>query len=145
MAARKRRKKATRKRTRKSDALAPHKPRVDLRVGGEYFVDFPSEAEGQLDGVIVRLEQEKTLAYVWGVTVVEWTITPSETGCSYTFIHYGQPPGMVDQEEGIAAGWHAWYDDLDTHLEGRVPEYGEKARWEKLMPAYRARIAKVLN
>ena len=117
--------------------------RVDLRVGGEYHVEFPA-GKGELDGVIVRLESERRLALVWGVSVLEWTISPRSDACSYTFLHHGQPPGMVDQEGGIAAGWHAWLDDLDTHLDGGSPEHGS-ARFDALLPPYTARIAELLG
>ena len=117
--------------------------RVDLRVGGEYHVDF-SPIDGQLDGVIVRLETERRLAMVWGLSVLEWTITPEADACRYTFLHHGQPPGLVDDEAGIAAGWHAWLDDLDTHTDGGTPDDG-KARVAALMPAYSPPIAELIG
>ncbi len=118
--------------------------RIDLRVGGDYSVEFtPSEA-GMLEGVIVRVEAERTLAYVWGVSVVEWTISPLDDRCRFTFVHHGQPPGMVDEEAGIAAGWHEWLDDLDTYLHGGSPEH-TPARAEEFKQSYTMRIARVLN
>ncbi len=116
---------------------------IDLRVGGDYRVDFPP-GKGELDGVIVRLEPERRLALVWGVSVLEWTITPRGDACSYSFLHHGQPPGLVEHEGGIAAGWHAWLDDLDTHLGGGTPDDGH-ARFETLLPPYSARLAELLG
>ena len=84
-----------------------HPARVDLRVGGAYRVDFGDG--GGLDGVIVRLQPERGLAYVWGRAVVEWTLEPAGAGCRYTFRHHGQEPAP----EG--AGW------TDAGAGGRVP------------------------
>lgn len=118
--------------------------RIDLRVGGDYYVDFGRTNEGAIDGVIVRVEPGRRLAYVWGLSVLEWTIEPDASGCRYTFVHHGQPPGLVDHEEGIAAGWHVWLEDLDAHLEGETPGPDEDhARWNAARPAYRERIGSV--
>lgn len=117
--------------------------RIDLRVGGDYYVDFPP-GKGALDGVIVRVEPERTLAYVWGLSVLEWTITPEEDGCRYSFLHHGQPPGLVPQEGGIAAGWHAWLDNLSAHLDGGPP-VDDNARFEDLLPPYTERLSAVLD
>ncbi len=118
--------------------------RIDLRVGGDYHVDFNPREAGMLDGVIVRVEEERTLAYVWGVSVLEWTITPLGEGCRFTFVHHGQPPGMVDEEAGIAAGWHEWLDDLGAHLDGGSHEH-TRAREEELKRFYAGRISQNLN
>ena len=63
--------------------------RIDLRVGGEYHLDFSRTDGGELDGVIVRLAPERRLAYVWGVSVLEWTLEVDGEGCSYQFVHHG--------------------------------------------------------
>lgn len=39
--------------------------RVDLRVGGDYSVDFSRTSEGTLEGVIVRIEPARRLAVGW--------------------------------------------------------------------------------
>ncbi|MEO8540422.1 MAG: SRPBCC domain-containing protein, partial [bacterium] len=91
---------------------------VDLRVGGDYRVDFSKTNSGLLDGVIVAIEPARLLRYAWGTTIVEWTIEPAAQGCKHTFLQTGLPdrgPG----EEQLVAGWHAWFDDLDTFLDGR--------------------------
>ncbi len=116
--------------------------RIDLRVGGDYRVDFPP-GQGELDGVIVRVQTERTLAYVWGVSVVEWTLEADGDGCRYQFTHHGQPPGLVDDEAGIAAGWHAWLDDFDAHLDGITRDAGGEDAL--LLPPYQKRLAEVLD
>ncbi len=62
--------------------------RIDLRIGGDYHVDFSRSEGGELDGVIVRVEPERTLAYVWGMSVLEWRLEPGDGGCRCTFVHH---------------------------------------------------------
>ena len=64
--------------------------KIDLRVGGEWHVDFGRTGDGELAGVIVRVEPEKVLTYAWGLSMCEWTITPASDGCDYTFVHAGR-------------------------------------------------------
>jgi uncharacterized protein YndB with AHSA1/START domain len=118
--------------------------RVELQVGGAYFVEFPPHVDDALDGVIVRMEQERHLAYVWRNTVVEWIIEEAGEGCRYTFTHHGQPPGLVPDEAGIAAGWHEWFDLLASHLEDEI---SEKDRIDpvELLAYYGKRIDRVLD
>jgi uncharacterized protein YndB with AHSA1/START domain len=120
--------------------------RIDLRPGGDYFVDFSRTTEGSLDGVIVRAEPERMLTYVWGLSVHEWKLERDGDGCRYTYVHHGQPPGLVPQDEGIAAGWHVWLDDLEAYLNGiDPPADDEHARTQSLGPLYRERLDAVLG
>ncbi len=117
--------------------------KIDLRVGGDYYVEFP-DGKGQLDGVIVRFETERSIAYVWGTSVVEWMLEADGNGCRFEFVHHCQSPGQVDDEAGIVSGWHAWLEDLDTYLDGGKIEQGSD-RWAERMEAYRAELASVLD
>ena len=103
--------------------------RIDLRVGGDYNVDFGPNA-GELDGVIVRIEQERILAYVWGRSVIEWSIEPDGEGWT---------------NEGIAAGWHGWLDALNAHLDGVAMSAEALTAHEKLEAPYRERIDALLK
>ena len=121
--------------------------KVDLRVGGDYFVDFHGNGEDGLDGIIVRCEEEKKLAYVWGWSYCEWVIEDGEDGCSYTFVQNGLADrGLDADEEGLAAGWHGFFDQLDWHLDGKrwTKEEGE-AVWHARKPAYRAQLDSVIR
>jgi uncharacterized protein YndB with AHSA1/START domain len=118
--------------------------KVDLRPGGEWVVDFTGE-DGVLDGVIVRVEHERQLGYVWGWSYVEWVITDGEDGCTYTFVQNGLADRGED-EEGLPAGWHEFFDRLDNHLEGVYLTADEhKARWIELKPAYRKQLDAVIR
>jgi uncharacterized protein YndB with AHSA1/START domain len=118
--------------------------RVDLRPGGEWYVDFSSTNDGRLDGVIVRVEPERVLTYAWGWSVVEWSLTPIDGGCAYTFVQNGLAD-RGDDEEGLPAGWHDFIDRMEEHLEGYYPTREQhRARWEGLKPAYRAQLDRTL-
>ena len=111
--------------------------KIDLRVGGEYLVDFGSTDQGAIHGVIARIEPGRLLAYVWGWSVVEWSIEAAPDGCSYTFVQNGLAD-RGDDEEGLAAGWHEFLDRLDGHLDGEyIPRAQQKENWESLKPPYR--------
>lgn len=112
---------------------------IELRVGGAYHVDFGEH--GRIDGVIVRVAEQSNLAYVWGVSVVEWHLQPTPRGCAYTFTHHGQPPGLVPDEGGIAAGWEAWLGALDRFVDGLPADRTAEHRMcTRLEPLYREEI-----
>lgn len=121
--------------------------RVDLRVGGEYFVDFSRASPENLDGVIVAVEHEALLRYVWGLSVIEWKLVAAGAGCSYTFVHHGMPRRDIPDEEGVAVGWHAWLDSLERVLTaGRPGTVAENAAdYERLSGLYRPLVAEVLG
>jgi uncharacterized protein YndB with AHSA1/START domain len=115
--------------------------KVDLRVGGEWHVDFSRVDGSELPGVIVRVETERNLTYTWGLSVIEWTIEPTDTGCNYKFIQNGLAFRDIPDEEGLAAGWHEFFDRLDLHLDDvHIDEPAQKARWNELKPGYRDRL-----
>ena len=119
---------------------------VDLRVGGGYHADFGRTGGGQLNGVIVKVESERVLRYAWGSSTVEWKIEPDGAGSRFTFAQHGLFPREIPGEEGAAAGWHAWLEDLDLFLETGAPSseaHGEK-RWYELQPGYRAALEAVV-
>ena len=79
----------------------------------------PGNGEDTLDGIIVRVEKERKLGYVWGWSYHEWEIEDGDDGCRYTFVHNGQTDrGLDANEEGLPPGWHQFFDRLDDHLEG---------------------------
>jgi uncharacterized protein YndB with AHSA1/START domain len=118
---------------------------VELRPGGEYRVDFSRTNQGALDGVIVRVEAERRLTYVWGLSVCEWTLEDLRGGgCKYRFVHNGQTD-RGDGEEGLAGGWHEFLDRFDLHLDGRyIDVAAQRARWEQLKGPYLERLNRVL-
>ena len=119
--------------------------RTEIRVGGEYYVDFQGDGEDALDGIIVRVEPERRLGYVWGRSYVEWEIESAAGGTYYRFLQNGLSDRGED-EEGLPAGWHGFFDRLDDHLEGVARTDAEHtARWQALKPLYRDQIDKVIR
>ncbi len=120
--------------------------RIDLRVGGQYVVDFEGPGKGGLDGVITRVECERTLRYVWGLAVVGWELEPHGGGCRYRFVHHGQNPRGIPDEEGLPAGWHVWLEDLECHLDGAgTPHQADSPRWRQLKRRYRPLLESALG
>jgi uncharacterized protein YndB with AHSA1/START domain len=121
--------------------------KVDLRVGGNYFVDFHGNGDDGFDGIIVRVEEERKLGYVWGWSYAEWVIEADSDGCRYTFVHNGLTDRGEDaDEEGLPAGWHEFFDRLDDHLDGvSRTEAQHTARWHALKPAYRRQLDGVIR
>lgn len=118
--------------------------RIDLRPGGEYNVDFSRDNSGELDGVIVRVEPERVLAYVWGYSVIEWIIEPEGSGCRYTFADHGNP--TIEGADEISAGWHAWVDSLEAHLDGKPLTAAQgQEDWQRVTPTYKERLDEVLK
>ncbi|OAI40136.1 hypothetical protein AYO38_06405 [bacterium SCGC AG-212-C10] len=111
---------------------------IDLQLGGAYFVDFSKASEGEIAGVICRLEPGRVLGYVWGWSVCEWTIEADGDGCRYTFIQNG----LADRgegEEGLIAGWHGFFDQLDEYLDAIPLDLARhRATWNERKAPYRS-------
>jgi uncharacterized protein YndB with AHSA1/START domain len=117
--------------------------RVELRLGGDYFLDFGSDSEENLDGVIVALEPGTLLRFAWGLSVLEWRLAPNEAtgGCRYSFRHHGMPVRGIPDEQDVAAGWHSWLEALEAHLSGITRSEGRNRECcETVGPDYRRAI-----
>jgi uncharacterized protein YndB with AHSA1/START domain len=123
--------------------------RIDLRVGGHWNAYFEGASEPWLPGVIIRVEPERRLAYVWGYSVVEWLLEPDGVGTSYTFVVHGnqQPPAGADwTPEGTAAGWHGGVDLFEAYLDAvPLPRAQLTSREREITPLYRQRIEAVMK
>ena len=111
--------------------------RVDLRIGGAYSVDFSGSGAGGLAGVITQIKRRRRFQYRWGLSTICWELEAEGDGCRYRFVHFGQKPRDVPDEEGLAAGWHAWLDDLESYLDGAAPTHElNSPRWIELKRQY---------
>jgi uncharacterized protein YndB with AHSA1/START domain len=117
---------------------------VDLRVGGTWNVDFDSEPDAVLEGIIIAVEPERRLAYAWGISVCEWTIEDRDDGCVYTFVQNGLSD-RGEGEEGLAAGWHGFFDQLDMHMDGIAFTRDEQeADWKRMHAPYLEKLDSAL-
>ena len=86
---------------------------LDLRVGGRIYIDFRDE--GSLEGVVCKVDPEKTLTYTWDDSLVKWELEAGKDDTRLRFTHSG-----VNHEHviGLGAGWHCFIDQLESHLDG---------------------------
>lgn len=72
------------------------------------------------------------------------SIEPEGSGCRYTFADHGNP--TLEGGDYISAGWHAWVDAFEAHLDGKTltPAQGRE-NWQRVMPAYKERLDEVLE
>ena len=110
--------------------------RIDAHVGGAIFVDFTPDEP--LSGVICKWEPGKALAYTWGDSIVEWRIAGDLAGSKLHFSHIGVRPKFL---AGLAAGWHAFLDQLEGHLKGET----RPDRFQELQTKYKEAFDPALN
>ncbi len=106
--------------------------RVDGHLGGAVFVDFTPDEP--LSGTICKWDPGVALAYTWGESIVEWRISKNLSGATLHFSHIGVRPKFL---AGLAAGWHAFLDQLDAHLKGET----RPDRFSELEARYKAVFA----
>jgi uncharacterized protein YndB with AHSA1/START domain len=87
--------------------------RIDAHVGGAIFVDFTPDEP--LSGIVCKWEPGKAFSYTWGDSIVEWRIATDLAGSKLRLSHIGVRPKYL---AGLAAGWHAFLDQLHGHLGG---------------------------
>ena len=115
------------------EAWMGHPVEIDLRLGGA--IRFRFAADDIVACVLVALDPLQRLAFTFGdLSVVEWTMEPTEHGCRYRMSHHGLPPDA--DTAGKAAGWHDFLLRLDMYLSaGRAVDTDEATR---LTPVYAA-------
>jgi uncharacterized protein YndB with AHSA1/START domain len=109
---------------------------VDLRVGGGWSVDFSRTGGGDFPAVIARIEPERLLTLVDGLSVVEWRIEALDEGSRYSFVQSGLPD-RGGGEQVLCAGWHAFLDQFERYLDGApLQTADEDLQWERLKSLY---------
>ena len=94
-----------------------------------------------------RVEPEHRLGYIWGWSYQEFELHEDGDGATYAFVQNGLTDRGEDaDEEGLAAGWHEFFDRLDDHLD-QVSRTEEEhtARWHELKPSYREQLDRVVR
>ena len=86
-------------------AVVPWEPRV-----GETF-----EAGGA-SGAVTEVDPPRVLAWTWSVEEYRFELIPDGEGCVLVFTHVFNPDYGPDWQH--AAGWEAYVDRLEVHLDG---------------------------
>ena len=109
-------------------------PRFEGRPGGAVTIAFD---ESTTEGRILTWDEPRVLEYEWrspgeDESVVRFELHPQDAGTLLVLDHrrLGRPSGA-----GYAAGWHAHLEALA----GELPRDRLRARFEELLPVYRAR------
>jgi uncharacterized protein YndB with AHSA1/START domain len=76
---------------------------------------------GGVDGEVMVVEPNRTLAYTWGAfgvgTVVTWTLTPSDAGTHLRMEHAGFAQSQEQAYKGATYGWPGFLSKLEKVLE----------------------------
>lgn len=116
---------------------------IDLRRGGEWFVDYGGD--DTIDAIIVHVEKERRLAFVWGSSVVEWTLEPDGDGCKLTLVHNGAGSEAFG-DRGCVVGWHGSLDELGRYIDGVALSADERrAHWDAIVAEYRSHFSERLE
>jgi uncharacterized protein YndB with AHSA1/START domain len=114
----------------------------ELRLGGEFYARFTSEAEGK--GRVEVCEPPRRLLLTMSPG------EPDEGVIEATLAADGDQTILVIEERGVplnqiaayGAGWQVHAEDLAAYLDGRE-RCDLKQRWDELTPAYRDLAADV--
>jgi uncharacterized protein YndB with AHSA1/START domain len=75
---------------------------------------------GSVDGQVMAVEPNKTLAYTWGAfglgTLVTWTLTPTGAGTQLRMEQVGFRSDMPQAYHGARAGWPRFMSALEQTL-----------------------------
>jgi len=92
-------------------------------VGGKAFqfrADPVPNWNGIIDCEVLIVEPEKQLSYTWGssglVSVVLWTLTPTDSGTHLRMEHSGFGPNQEAAYKGATYGWQRFLTNLDRFL-----------------------------
>lgn len=103
---------------------------LEPRAGGDVAIRTgPAGAGGLMSGRVLAFEPPRVLEHEWlqpglDVSVVRYELDPAAGSTILRFTHRRSvTPGAT----GGRAGWHAYLDRLDSHLDGRpIPAWAER-------------------
>ncbi len=101
---------------------------LEARPGGAIHIAFGKQ--GSLEGTVCDLEPPFLFAYTWGDSFVKWRVDGDAEKAQLNFSHVGVKAELA---RGLAAGWHAFLDQLEAYLaEAEIPS----GRFEQLSHKY---------
>ncbi len=101
---------------------------LEARTGGAIHIDFGGQ--GSIEGTVCDLEAPFLFAYTWGDSFVKWSVSGDAEQAELEFSHIGVKPELA---KGLAAGWHAFLDQLEAYLTKAAPPAG---RFQQLNKEY---------
>lgn len=84
---------------------------LEARTGGAIHIAFGGQ--GSIEGTVCDFESPFLFAYTWGDSFVKWSVTGDTENSELQFSHIGVKPELA---KGLAAGWHAFLDQLEAYL-----------------------------
>ncbi len=101
---------------------------LEARMGGAIHIDFGGQ--GSIEGTVCDLEAPFLFAYTWGDSFVKWSVSGDGGSSELHFSHIGV---RAELAKGLAAGWHAFLDQLEAYLSSTAPPEG---RFQQLSKDY---------
>lgn len=89
---------------------------LEGRTGGAIHIDFGGQ--GSIEGTVCDLEAPFLFAYTWGDSFVKWSVSGDAESAELHFSHIGV---RAELAKGLAAGWHAFLDQLEAYLHKTAP------------------------
>ena len=101
---------------------------LEARPGGAIHIEFG--AQGAIEGTVCDLEAPFLFAYTWGDSFVKWSVSGDLEKAELHFSHIGV---RAELAKGMAAGWHAFLDQLEAYLAKMPPP---KDRFQQISKEY---------
>lgn len=99
---------------------------MEARTGGAIHIDFGGQ--GSIEGTVCDLEAPFLFAYTWGDSFVKWGVSGDAERSELRFSHIGV---RAELAKGLAAGWHAFLDQLEAYLTKKAMPEGRFAALNK--------------
>lgn len=99
---------------------------LEARTGGAIHIEFGGK--GEIEGTVCDLEAPFLFAYTWGDSFVKWSVSGDLETSELQFSHIGV---QAELAKGLAAGWHAFLDQLEAYLTKAAPPENGFQRWSK--------------
>jgi uncharacterized protein YndB with AHSA1/START domain len=91
---------------------------LEAQTGGAIHIAFGGQ--GSIEGTVCDLEAPFLFAYTWGDSFVKWSVSGDAASSELNFSHIGV---RAELAKGLAAGWHAFLDQLEAYLtKSAMPE-----------------------
>ncbi|ROR71826.1 SRPBCC family protein [Bogoriella caseilytica] len=110
--------------------------------GADYRIVFGDAEDDVVTGKILECEEYSRLVVTWevpgaGPSRVEATLEPRDAVTVLHLVHSGL---AAPHARGLAAGWQAYLDQLEAHVDGRELAEDWQQRWTRAVPEYQRQL-----